>query len=141
ERQPNGAYLLTVRLADERELLEQKVLTLNVEGVKLAERGDLVAAAKLWQEAFALCRQLYPKGKYPDGHLNLADTLNNLGDLLRGLGKVEEARAHLEQALAIQKKALPKDHPKLASSLGNLGLLLHAQGKREEARRYFEQAL
>src|SRR5262249_2658671 len=113
--EPRGTYTLTVRLADARACVGEKGEALNREGAKRYQRGEREGAGKVWREALTLCRQLYPKEKYPDGHLKLAISLNNLGTLLRHLGKLEEAGNYLKEALAICKKALPKDHPDLAT--------------------------
>src|SRR5262249_14464689 len=48
---------------------------------------------------------------------------------------------YLEEALAIQRKALPSQHPDLAINLNNLGVLLQDLGQRDQARRYYEEAL
>jgi CHAT domain-containing protein/Tfp pilus assembly protein PilF len=71
----------------------------------------------------------------------LARSLHNLALMLKDLGNLDEARDHLERALAIYRKALGADHPELARALGDLGALLQGQGKLNEARPLFEQAL
>jgi CHAT domain-containing protein len=57
------------------------------------------------------------------------------------MGRHDEARQHLEEALAIRRKALPPLHPNLANSLNNLGVLLWAMGRHDEARQHLEEAL
>jgi len=109
--QPSGAYTLTVRRVDDRVQLELKLVALNAAGRKHFQRGEHAAAERLVRETLALCQKLYPKEKYPKGHLNLANSLTNLGFLLKALGKREEARGYYEQALAIYKKALPPITP------------------------------
>ena len=89
---------------------------------------------------------LYPKDRYPQGHPDLATSLNNLGTLLQAQGAYGEARGYYERALAMQQALYPKDryphgHPELATSLNNLGALLQAQGSYGEARGYYERAL
>ena len=82
---------------------------------------------------------LYPKDRFPHGHPDLANSLNNLGLLLKAQGDYGEARGYLERALAMNEALYPKDrypqgHPDLATSLNNLGALLQAQGDYGEAR-------
>ena len=77
---------------------------------------------------------LYPKERYPQGHPDLATSLNNLGLLLQAQGDYGEARAYLQRALAMHQALYPKErypqgHPDLATSLNNLGVLLQAQGR------------
>ena len=75
---------------------------------------------------------LYPKERYPQGHPDLANSLNNLGTCSRQ-GAYGEARGYLRAALAMDQALYPKErypqgHPDLAESLNNLGCLLAAQG-------------
>ncbi len=71
----------------------------------------------------------YPTDRYPQGHPDLATSLNNLGALLEAQGSYGEARVYYERALAMRELLYPKDrypqgHPDLATSLNNLGDLL-----------------
>ena len=50
-----------------------------------------------------------------------AVSLTRLGWVLQAQGKFDEARACFEEALAIRRKALPKDHTDIAQSLYSLG--------------------
>jgi CHAT domain-containing protein/tetratricopeptide (TPR) repeat protein len=89
---------------------------------------------------------LYPSDRFPNGHPDLATSLNNLGYLLRAQGDLGGARAYLERALAMRQALYPTDrfprgHPHLAHSLNNLGILLHAQGEYGGAGGYFERSL
>eukprot|EP00959_Pyramimonas_sp_CCMP1952_P043438 908376-Pyramimonas_sp.AAC.1 len=89
---------------------------------------------------------LYSKGEYEEAtpyltrslelrektvgsdHLDVAQSLNNLGVLLNHQGKYEEARRHHERSLRIREQALGDSHPDVATSLNNLGELLRKQG-------------
>ena len=89
-------------------------------------------------------QSLYPKDRYPQGHPDLAQSLNALGFLLQAQGSYGEARGYFERALAMDQSLYPKDrypqgHPDLATSLNNLGFLLQAQGSYGEARGYYER--
>ena len=87
----------------------------------------LVRRARVYFErALAMCESLYPKARYPQGHPDLAISLNNLGALLQAQGSYGEARGYFERALAMHQSLYPKDrypqgHPDLAISLNNLG--------------------
>ncbi len=76
----------------------------------------------------------------PD-HLDLADSLNALGELLWGQGSHAEAQSFLERSLRIREKGLGPDHPEVATSLNNLSSVLQAQALFVEARSLLERAL
>jgi Tfp pilus assembly protein PilF len=74
-------------------------------------------------------------------HPDTAQSLNNLGFLLRSQGDYARARLYYERALAICEKVLGLEHPNTAQSLNNLGFLLKSQGDHAGARPYYERAL
>src|SRR5690606_13025540 len=76
----------------------------------------------------------------PD-HPDTAQSLNNLGLLLKTMGDYGGARGYYERALAIAEKVLGPEHPDTAGSLNNLGLLLRGMGHYGGARSYCERAL
>ncbi len=89
---------------------------------------------------------LYPEERYPHGHRDVAESLNNVGVLLLAQGSKGEARGYLERALAMTQALYPKEwypqgHPGLAERLGNLGGLLFRQGRYDEAKPFFQQAV
>ncbi len=89
---------------------------------------------------------LYPTERYPEGHPDLAHSLNNLGVVSREQGAYREALGYFERALAMNQvryttERYPHGHPDLAYSLNNLGALLQIQGAYGEARGYYERAL
>src|SRR5262249_23587463 len=103
-------------------------------------------ATAAFRQALGLRQQLYPKDKYPDGHPDLATSLNNLGLLLQAQGEYGQAEPYLRQALQMcqghyPKASYPQGHPHLALSLNNLGALLDAQGQYGQAQKYFQDAL
>jgi CHAT domain-containing protein len=49
-------------------------------------------------------RKLYPPGRYPDGHPDLARSLNNLGSLLQDRGELAWAEPLLRDALAMYQR-------------------------------------
>jgi CHAT domain-containing protein/tetratricopeptide (TPR) repeat protein len=89
---------------------------------------------------------LYPKERYPQGHPDLAISLNNLGFLLQAQGDHSGARGYFQRALAMRaalypQERYPQGHPDLAVSLNNLGFLLQAQRDYSGAREYYQRAL
>jgi tetratricopeptide (TPR) repeat protein len=73
--------------------------------------------------------------------LELADSLDALGDVRRYAGKADEAVAPLEEALALRERWLPRVHSDVAETFNNLGLVRHAQGRYAEAERLQRQAV
>jgi CHAT domain-containing protein/tetratricopeptide (TPR) repeat protein len=91
-------------------------------------------------------RRLYPEALFPQGHPQLAGSLNSLGVLLWDMGAYGKALPYYEQALAMRRRLypearFPQGHPHLAASLNNLGKLLQAMGESAKALPYYEQAL
>ncbi len=56
-------------------------------------------------------------------------------------GNYEDARMHLQRALAIDEAALAPNHPDLARTLTELGAVYYQEGDYEEARESYERAL
>ena len=75
------------------------------------------------------------------GHLQVAASLNNLGELYRAQGKYTEAEPLYKRALAIAEKALGPGHPQVAASLNNLAGLYRLQGKYAEVEPLLNRAL
>src|SRR5262245_39240738 len=88
----------------------------------------------------------FPGERFPDGHPELAASLNLLSSLLRDQGEYGPAREHSQRALAMFQTLYPKNrhpdgHPVLATGLNNLGAILCAQGEYGPAREYPQRAL
>jgi CHAT domain-containing protein/tetratricopeptide (TPR) repeat protein len=130
----------------DRETLAADARRLNAEGVQLYRQGNLADAVERMKAALSLRQKLYPEDKFPDGHRELAQSLNNLGSLLQTQRAYDDARPYYEQALAMRRKLYPQARfpdgsPDLAFSLNNLGFLLELQGNYEAAQPYLDQAL
>src|SRR5438874_10011830 len=76
-----------------RQGLEKQATERNGEGEQHYQRGDYVKAGELVREALELRRTLDPKDKYPQGHADLAYSLNNLGLLHWAAGAYGQAEA------------------------------------------------
>jgi CHAT domain-containing protein len=90
----------------------------------------------------ALC----PKDRYPNGHPDLAISLNNLAGLLQAQGEYAQAELLCRRALQMREALYPKDrypngHPELATSINNLAGLLQAQGEYAQAEPLYRRAL
>src|SRR6202035_1578484 len=52
-------------------------------------------------------RKLYPSSKYPDGHADLAQSLNNLGFVLKAIGQADKALTFYQQGLDMTRQLYP----------------------------------
>ncbi len=64
-----------------------------------------------------------------DDHPGTLTSINNMGNLLKSMGKLEEAMPYSRESLEGRRRVLGDDHPRTLTSINNMGLLLHAQGK------------
>jgi CHAT domain-containing protein/Tfp pilus assembly protein PilF len=130
----------------QRKELRRQVVELNSQLVQRFQQGRRVEALALARKMLAILERLYPVMDYPDGHPALANSLNNMGFVLKSLGEPARALLYHEKALAMYEKLYPasrfKDgHPLLAIGLNNMGLVLDALGEPARALPYFEKAL
>jgi tetratricopeptide (TPR) repeat protein/tRNA A-37 threonylcarbamoyl transferase component Bud32 len=105
----------------------------NSLGLAHVAAGDYAAAVAEYEVALALVANGKP--------LDRASLLNNLGPALLKQGRHAEARAVLEESLAIYEEAHGEAHPRLAGPLGNVGLVAQEQGDHEAALAYLQRAL
>jgi tetratricopeptide (TPR) repeat protein len=96
--------------------------------------GDEARAIACLQQAARL---------FPDhtDDIKWAQTLNDLAVALSRRGDHKEAAALSEQALAMQRRLLPKDHPDIAKSLHNLATCHDSQGEYGKTALLHEEAL
>jgi CHAT domain-containing protein len=66
----------------------------------LHSQGEYAKALSYHEQELAMNERLYPKEQYPRGHTELAESLHNLGALLRYEGEYAKAQPYYEQALA-----------------------------------------
>jgi tetratricopeptide (TPR) repeat protein len=102
---------------------------LNEAGLYLWQRADHAQARILLESALSI----YEAHRTADDP-EVAQSLNNLANLLRTQGD-------LERALAIREARLGPDHPDTASSLSDLANVLADQGDLDRARTLYERAL
>ena len=119
--------------------------SLNNLALLLRRQGDLDGSEKRQLEALEIQKELQMQSPGDDKPaLAVATSLNNLALLIlsRGRGRLPEAETNLQQALAIQRKLLPKEHPAIAMTLDNLAVVLREQpGRLPEAEACGLQAL
>merc|ERR1712118_479354 len=72
-------------------------------------------------------------GRFGMHHPGTLASANDLGLLLQGLGRFEDAETFIREALMGWEQKFTRDHPGYYASANNLGLLLRAQGKHGEA--------
>jgi CHAT domain-containing protein/Tfp pilus assembly protein PilF len=131
---------------EERKQLQRRAAELDGKAYQLYQKGQYAEAAKLMKQVLEIDDTLYPKSKYPQGHLYLATSLNNLGFMLSAQGEYTEALAYYQRALAMfealfPKTKFPQGHPNLANNLNCLGALLQGQGEYAQALPYYQRAL
>jgi tetratricopeptide (TPR) repeat protein/putative ribosome biogenesis GTPase RsgA len=78
---------------------------------------------------------------YSGTHLQVAESLDNLGSTYKVLGQYQEALQYYQQALEIRKALYNDNHVQLAESFNNVGLAYKALGQYQEAIVYLKQAL
>jgi len=114
---------------DRAEPLNAEVLRLNREG--------------RYREAIPRARDLLALREQALGpaHPDVAQSLNDLANLLALMGNAAGARPLLERALQIREQALESAHPDLAQTLNDLARLLMATGDYAGAQPLAERAL
>src|SRR5262249_3421654 len=132
--------------SEERKALEEKRQQLSTKMMSAYHEGHLDEALRWANDVLRTCEQLYPLTTHPDGHPDLAGSINDLGFLLWARGDYARAQPLYERALAMHEKLyskerFPNGHPDLALSINNLGGLLQARGDYARAQPLYERAL
>ncbi|MFZ6008722.1 MAG: tetratricopeptide repeat protein [Bacteroidota bacterium] len=126
-------YFKDVKSGDERKKVIRKANILNNIGIVYEETKKFADAAKYYDEALILARQV-------NEHEILANVLNNQGTMYRDVGRLELARQRYFEALEIRRKSSNKLG--LARSYHNIGsFYLEFAKDLSEAERYFKQAI
>lgn len=101
--------------------------------------GDLDQAHQFLTEALAARRRL--TASQPAGAAGLAECLLEWAKFDRALGRYAEADGHLNEALALQRRALRPGDPALAETLEQAAILQDARGQKAVARQLYQDAL
>jgi serine/threonine-protein kinase len=117
-----GAERVDTELADQPEI--QSEMYTVVAGL-YEELGIYDQALALWEKAIPIQRDLEEQEL-------LAETLSRYGFTLNDMGRTEEAKPALREALQLRRER-PDDPEAVASSLNQLGMFLAYEGEYEEA--------
>jgi serine/threonine protein kinase len=109
--------------------------TLHLLGERHASKSDYVTAERRFREALALRRRSNAPAT------DVATTLDGLGRTLNGAGRYADARALLEEAVAIRRNQPGVSPAEQMSGLHQLGLLVHYAGDTARAERLFREAV
>jgi serine/threonine protein kinase/Flp pilus assembly protein TadD len=113
----------------------------------LLDTDRRTAAADNYRRALKFQRELVERYDEPEYREELAGTCNSLGELLRLLGRTDEARAALEEGLRLHQALVEWSHGLffyrgcLAMSQYNLGVLLQNSGRPKEAEKLYREIL
>src|SRR6516162_8285145 len=115
---------------ERRQELEKKANDLIKEGVRQHAARDYAKAKESFREAIAMYRALYPREKYPQGHTDLAKSIETLGMVHKEMAEYDKAKPLLREALDMWRALYPREkypqgHPDLADSIYNLAYLHH----------------
>ena len=124
-----GAYQLLVREATSDDMKLVEALKVNSEALRLYGEAKYNQARDRFEQALKMFHQLYPKERYPHGHLEVVNILNNLGFVVRMQGNHAQEETFFRDAHKMCRELYPKarypqGHPELAQTLSNLGLVL-----------------
>jgi eukaryotic-like serine/threonine-protein kinase len=128
-----GATRVQKELATEPEVLAEMLTAIGRVYLRL---NIIDRAQPLLEQALALARS----SKGPE-HPRQAQTLNDLGVLLRENGKPAESVVMLEEALARRRTLLGPKHKDIAVTLSELGRSFESQGQDEKAEALARDAL
>jgi CHAT domain-containing protein len=131
---------------ERRRDLEKRALALSEEAARHYSRGNPFKARELYREALVIYRALFPKDKYPNGHPNLATSINNVAYMHQATGEYAKAEPLYHEALDMCRALFPKDkyphgHPDLVRGFNNLALLYQATGAYAKAEPLYQEAL
>jgi len=116
--------------------IQQQILKLNQQAVKLYQQGRYVEAIQPASQTRDLASQYLGKN-----HPNFATSLNDLAVLYGSMGNYAQAEPLYKQAMEIRRKALGDDHPHFASSLNNLAELYRSMGNYTQAEPLYKEAM
>ncbi len=132
----NGVYRLNPEVGWEIDVIEFHALA--DEGRKLAERGELEAAAGVWQRAWKLYRGPFLQGYYEAWITSRRETYQRRYlELLRELGELSDRLERKEEAMDAYRAALVED-PFQERVHVEVMRLYAEQGRRDLTRRQYD---
>ncbi len=145
-RAADAALELTQALSIQRSTLgahPATALTLHELGLASFDQGRPEAAESLLQESLLIRRRVYG-----EAHVEVASSWSDLADVLRGLGRLEEARDYGSRAIEIARRVMPEGDRRLglyllglSDSNTRLGDLVKARSELDAARSNFATSL
>ena len=128
------------QLTPEEQKLAAEATKLAAECERLFDQAKYSESMETMRKVLTIREKLYPASKYLEGHVDLAQSLHDLGFLLEATRSYGKALPYCEQAVAMRHKLYPESkYPEgsmeLASSLTNLGKVLRGMGQYERAYR------
>jgi serine/threonine protein kinase/tetratricopeptide (TPR) repeat protein len=114
-----------------------------VEAGVLVTIGDTFAALGRYQEAEPVLRRAMElrKAHFPEGSLEIAQSMDRLADSLSLASKLKEAEELLRDALAIRRRALPEGDPSIGTAMNNLAQVLVMAGSYTDAEPLLREAV
>jgi serine/threonine protein kinase len=105
--------------------------------------GDTFVALGRYEDALPVLRRALEirKANYPEGSLEIAQSMDRLADPLSLLSDLKEAEQLLREALAMRRRALPASDPTVGTAMNNLAQILHLQGNYDEAESLLREAV
>src|SRR5262249_29971548 len=104
---------------EQRSPLDKEAGELYQRSFQLYQQRRYAEATKALKQVVEMLQRLYPADKYPEGHPDLAQSLGNLGTLLKDQGEYGQALGYFKRALEMRQRLYPADqypqgHPELA---------------------------
>jgi tetratricopeptide (TPR) repeat protein len=109
---------------------------LNVKGISYAKRQKYKEAMSSFEQALALRKEALGAG-----HIDVAETLHNMGNCAAKANDLNDARTYYDESLRIKRKRLGSNNTSVAQTLHNIGNVLVGQGKNDAAMRSYQEAL
>ncbi|HLP85714.1 MAG TPA: serine/threonine-protein kinase [Phycisphaerales bacterium] len=105
--------------------------------------GDTFVALGRYEEAVPVLRRTLElrKANYPEGSLEIAQSMDRLAESLSLVSNFKEAVALRREALATRRQALPPGDPSVGTAMNNLAQTLLLQGAYEEAESILRESL
>src|SRR4030095_16641933 len=128
--------LVELRAADERDRSLQEARTLLAESASLRRAGKYDQAIPPGERAIEIRESILGTD-----HPLVANSITNLGEILRFKGDYTRAEQLHKRALEIREKKLGAEHPDAASSLNNLAIINYLTGRFDQAEQLYRRAL
>ncbi|MFO0877710.1 MAG: CHAT domain-containing tetratricopeptide repeat protein [Gemmataceae bacterium] len=135
-----------VRISPERQRAIDEARQMYARAAEARIAGKPEEALRLYQATLQAQENLYAAMWYPDGHPELANTLNEIGIVAQTMQQFAVAESHNARALIMREKLYPSSrypegHPELAQSLNNQAGVYGDQSKYTRAEMLYRQAM